>query len=240
MARVARRSGVGLVLYTAHAGWAHPWSARLRGAVFALIGLGLIAAFATYHPTDPSFNAASAEAPRNAMGGLGAAAADLALQSLGLGAWLIAATMVISGLLRVAQRNPAAFRWGTRWRVALAFIGVLCLVGLLAAPSPPANWPLAQGLGGVWGEIVLAVTGQAIAKAHLPGATLIAAVLLGAVGLAALATRHRGAADRRRRHGLDGGPPSSARPVVRPASGACARPRPSPVARAERAWLRPV
>jgi S-DNA-T family DNA segregation ATPase FtsK/SpoIIIE len=186
MARVARRSGVELLVHTAHAGWAHPLSARVRGAMIAAMGLALVAAFATYHPTDRSFNAASAEAPRNLMGGLGAAAADLGLQSLGLGAWLIAAMMVISGALRIAQRDPAAVRWRTRWRVLLGVIGVPCLVGLLAAPTPPANWPLAQGLGGVWGEILLAIAGHGLAKVHLPGASLIAAVLLGAVGLTAL------------------------------------------------------
>jgi S-DNA-T family DNA segregation ATPase FtsK/SpoIIIE len=187
MARVARRSGVELLVHTAHAGWAHPLSARVRGAVIAAMGLALVAAFATYHPTDPSLNAASAEAARNLMGGAGAVAADLGLQSLGLGAWLIAAMMVISGVLRIAQRDPAAARWRTRWRVLLGVVGVLCLVGLLAAAAPPANWPLAQGLGGVWGEILLAAAGRLLARTHLPGAGPVAAVLLGAVGLTALA-----------------------------------------------------
>jgi S-DNA-T family DNA segregation ATPase FtsK/SpoIIIE len=186
MARVARRSGVELLVHTAHAGWAHPVSARARGLAFALIGAALFAAFATYHPTDPSLNAASSEAPRNLMGGAGAVAADIGLQSLGLGAWLIAAMMTVSGLLRLAQRDPAAFRWKTRWRVLLGVIGVLCLVGLLAAAAPPANWPLAQGLGGVWGEILLAAAGRLLAKAHLPGAELIAAGVLGIIGLTAL------------------------------------------------------
>ncbi|MDR3510341.1 MAG: DNA translocase FtsK 4TM domain-containing protein, partial [Caulobacteraceae bacterium] len=187
MARVARRSGVELMVQAAHATWAHPWTARARGAAVAGLGLALVAAFATYHPTDPSLDAASTEAARNIMGGAGAVAADLGLQSLGLGAWLIAAMMVASGLIRLAQRDPAAARWRTRWRVTLGLAGVLCLVGLLAAPAPPANWPLAQGLGGVWGSILLALAGHALAAIHLPAASLIAAVLLGAVGLTALA-----------------------------------------------------
>ena len=187
MARVARRSGVELFVHTAHAGWAHPLSARMRGAMIALMGLGLTLAFATYHPTDPSFNAASSDAAQNLMGGLGATAADLFLQSLGLGAWLIAAMMVITGVLRVAQRNPAAFRWKTRGRAMLGVIGVLCLVGLLAAPPAPAGWPLAQGLGGVWGQILLALASKPLAHAHLPASGVITALLLGVLGLAALA-----------------------------------------------------
>ncbi len=187
MARVARRSGVELLVHTVHAGWAHRLSARLRGAMIAAAGLALVVAFATYHPTDPSLNAASAETARNLMGGLGAVAADLGLQSLGLGAWLIAAMMVIAGLSRIAQRDPDAWRWRTRWRALLGLIGVLFLVGLLAAPAPPANWPLAQGLGGVWGDILLAGADRLLARAHLPEAGLIAAVLLGAVGVTALA-----------------------------------------------------
>jgi S-DNA-T family DNA segregation ATPase FtsK/SpoIIIE len=186
MARVARRSGVELAVHTAYAGWTHPLAARVRGALIAGLGLCLVAAFATYHPTDPSLNAASAEAPRNLMGAAGATAADLGLQSLGLGAWLIAGMMVISGIWRVAQSDPAAARWRGRWRVLLGLVGVLCLVGLLAAPAPPANWPLAQGLGGVWGQLLLAVTGQGLARIHLPGAELIAAALLGAMGVTAL------------------------------------------------------
>ena len=187
MARVARRSGVEMLAYSAFSGWTHPVSARLRGAIFAAMGVSLIVAFSTYHPTDPSLDAASAEAAHNMMGAPGAMAADLGLQSLGLGAWLIAAMMVISGVIRLSQRDPAAFRWRTRWRVSVGFFGVLCLAALLAAPAPPVGWPLAQGLGGVWGEILLAAAGRLIAKAHLPGATWIAAILLGALGLGALA-----------------------------------------------------
>jgi S-DNA-T family DNA segregation ATPase FtsK/SpoIIIE len=176
-----------MLAHAAHSGWAHPVSARLRGLMFALIGVGLITAFATYNPGDPSLNAASSLAPRNAMGEPGAMAADLGLQTLGLCAWLIAAMMVVSGLIRLLQRDPAAARWRTRWRVSVGLVGVLCLAALLAAPPAPIGWPLAQGLGGVWGELLLAACGRLIAKAHLPGATWIAAALLGAAGIAALA-----------------------------------------------------
>jgi S-DNA-T family DNA segregation ATPase FtsK/SpoIIIE len=186
MARVVRRSSVEILALAVRSSWAHPISARLRGAVFAGLGLALIAAFATYNPADPSLDASSSAAARNLMGGPGALAADLALQTLGLCAWLVAATMVISGIVRLAQRDPAAFRWATRGRAFLGLIGVLCLAALLAAPPAPVGWPLAQGLGGVWGQLLLAATGRLVDRVHLPGATWIAAGLLGAVGFAAL------------------------------------------------------
>jgi len=147
MARVARRSGVELLVHTAHAGWAHPLSARVRGAMIAAMGLALIAAFATYHPTDPSFNAASPEAPRNLMGGVGATAADLGLQSLGLGAWLIAAMMVISGVCASPSAIPPSFRWRTRWRVLLGVVGVLCLVGPFGRAGAAVQLAAGPGAG---------------------------------------------------------------------------------------------
>jgi len=138
MARMARRSAVAIVATNVHAGWTHPTVARARGAVVACAGLLLIAAFATYRATDPSLDAASGERARNLLGGLGAEAADLSLQTLGLAAWLLAGLMIGAGVIRALARDPGKGKSRLRWRVFCGVVGALALAGVLAAPSPPA------------------------------------------------------------------------------------------------------
>jgi DNA segregation ATPase FtsK/SpoIIIE, S-DNA-T family len=187
MARVARRSGFELLIEAAQAQWAGPTLARFRGGMVAALGLALVVAFASYNAADPSFNAAGAGAPRNLLGGVGADVADMALQSLGLAAWLAALIMVISGLGRAAERDPAQGRGRLRRRAVVGSLGVIALAGLLAAPPTPETWPLARGLGGFWGQGLLDAFAALLSFARLPAADFVAAIALGAAGLAALA-----------------------------------------------------
>ena len=179
MARVARRSGLEWIMLTAWACWTHPMAARFRGGVIAALGLGLLVALASYHVTDPSLNAVSDEPARNLMGGLGAIWADIALQSLGLVAWPAVLFMLLFGLGRAADRDPDANRDGLRLRMLLSLVGMLALAGLLAAPAPPVNWPLARGLGGFWGDAILHGVAILFRFIRLPAPVLISAILLG-------------------------------------------------------------
>lgn len=186
MARAARRSSVELVWDAVRYGWAQPWSARFRGGVICVVGAGLLLAVATYDAADPSLNAATGRPATNALGGPGAALADIVMQSLGLSGWVAALLMLVFGLTRVSQPDPAAHRRDLRIRALVAGLGLLALAGLLAAPPHPAAWPLARGLGGFWGDGLLDLTAGILAFARLPGARLIAALLLAIAAVVAL------------------------------------------------------
>jgi S-DNA-T family DNA segregation ATPase FtsK/SpoIIIE len=184
MAKAGNGAG-GFVLQGLGMAWDHPASARLRGGVVAAFGLCLILAFASYRAADPSWNTSAAGPIHNLLGATGAKLADAGLQSLGLAAWVAAALMVFSGLGRVSQRDPAAARARLRLRAGLGALGVLALAGLMAAPPAPAVWPLARGLGGVWGDEVLHLLARLFAYARVPYGLLVSA---GVLALAALGT----------------------------------------------------
>ncbi len=155
--------------------------------MITVLGVASIAALASYHADDPSWNTATAERARNLLGDFGAKLADLDLQSLGLGAWILAALMVIFGLSRAAHREPHSARGQLRLRALVGAFGVLALAGVLAAPPAPAVWPLAEGLGGLWGAGVLGLVAGLFRFARLPDAEWIAAGLLAVAAIGALA-----------------------------------------------------
>ena len=186
MARAARRSTTELLWDAFRYGWVQPWTARFRGGIITVIGAGLLLAIATYNATDPSFNAVTGEPARNALGGPGAMIADLLMQSLGLSAWGVALLMLVFGVTRVAQADPDAERKDLRQRAVVGSLGLLALSAVLAAPPPPAIWQLEKGLGGFWGDALLHMVASILGFAHIPGATLISAILFAIAAIVAL------------------------------------------------------
>jgi S-DNA-T family DNA segregation ATPase FtsK/SpoIIIE len=140
------------ILQTTRFTWRAPLLARLRGGVAAALGLGLGFALASYRAADPSWNTASGDRAHNLLGAGGAIAADLALQSLGLAAGALALFMILFGLSRAAHADPDAGRATLRWRALAGAAATLALAAVLSAPQPPRAWPLARGLGGLWGS----------------------------------------------------------------------------------------
>ena len=153
MAVAARKTASQIAAEAALGAWRHAASARFRGGLTAAVGGALAIALASWRASDPSLDASAAGAPGNLLGAAGADIADLAMQTLGLASWLVAAMLLALGIARAAEPNPDQTRKTLRWRALAGAAALLLLAAGLGAVAPPAIWPLASGLGGLVGEI---------------------------------------------------------------------------------------
>jgi len=180
MAAAARKTASQIAIEAMLDAWRHAASARFRGGLTAAVGGALALALASWRASDPSLDASSPGAPGNLLGAAGADIADLAMQTLGLAAWLVAALLLALGIARAAESNPDATRKTLRWRALAGAAGLLLLAGGLGAVAPPAVWPLAAGLGGLVGD--LEANGLA-ALGGMIGAPVAATIADGIIGL---------------------------------------------------------
>ncbi|MGZ9100395.1 MAG: DNA translocase FtsK 4TM domain-containing protein, partial [Brevundimonas sp.] len=157
--------------------WAAPIAVKFRGVLQALLAALLIAALVSWNPADPSLNAASGAAPSNWLGLNGALFADLFMQSLGLAAWPAGLLIIAFGLAAAIGDAIQQRLKPTPLKALSATGGVLALSAALSALAAPAAWPLAAGLGGLWGDAIVGVVRMACEALRLPGAPVIAAVL---------------------------------------------------------------
>lgn len=172
---------------TARIVWAAPFAVRFRGVLQAMLAALLLVALISWNPADPSWNAASAQAPTNWLGGAGATFADLIMQSLGLAAWPAVLLLIAFGLA-VAIGDALQHRLQpTPFKVFCAVVGVLLLSAALSAPAAPARWPLAAGMGGLWGDAVTGLTANGLGALKVPGARIILGVLFLVLALWSLA-----------------------------------------------------
>src|SRR5690606_9597643 len=134
---------------TARIVWAAPFAVRFRGVLQAMLAALLLVALISWNPADPSWNAASAQAPTNWLGGAGATFADLIMQSLGLAAWPAVRLLIAFGLA-VAIRDALHHRpLPTPLQIFRAAAAVLLLSAAPSAPGWPAKSPPAAGMGGL-------------------------------------------------------------------------------------------
>ncbi len=130
--RLGYRAAGGLLIVLAAAGWASlvSWSIH-----------------------DPSLNHATNVEPMNWLGPAGAVTADLALQSFGLGAIVLFLPLAAWGWHLLGARIP-----DRPWRRLLFWpLSALAIAGGLAAIPAPESWPLPNGLGGIMGDLAMAV-----------------------------------------------------------------------------------
>lgn len=137
------------------------------GFILLTIAVAAILGLISYHPQDPSWNAANAEGSSlNLIGGPGAWFADLTFQWLGLAAWLI--PIYVAGLGWIWIRSAERPQPYVRIIGAFLFLFVLC-----AALGLQADWMLWRGAihaGGVMGALL----GQSLVSAlNLTGAALL-------------------------------------------------------------------
>lgn len=214
--------------------WDAPFVVRFRGVLQALLATLLVVALVSWNPADPSLNAASSAPATNWLGTSGAIFADLFMQSLGLAAWPAAALTVAFGLAAAIGEAIQQRLKPTPLKALSATGGVLSLSAALSALAAPSAWPLAAGLGGLWGDAVIGLFADGSRALGIPGGGIISGVLFLAFGLWACgyAVGLR-AADFGEAIAWASGLRRSAQPTPRPA-------RPRPIAETDTAAPRPA
>ncbi|MDI1328062.1 MAG: DNA translocase FtsK 4TM domain-containing protein [Brevundimonas sp.] len=157
--------------------WGAPIAIKFRGVLQALLAALLLAALVSWNPVDPSLNAASGVAPTNWLGLNGALFADLFMQSLGMAAFPAALLLIAFGLAAAIGDVIQQRLKPTGLKALSAAGGVLALSAALSALAPPAAWPLAAGLGGLWGDAIVGLVRMTCTALRLPGAPIFAGVL---------------------------------------------------------------
>ncbi|MFO0287051.1 MAG: DNA translocase FtsK 4TM domain-containing protein [Brevundimonas sp.] len=171
----------------AHAVWRAPVVARFRSALLAVVAMLTLLALASWNPADPSLNAASGLAPSNWLGTQGATLADLVMQALGLAAWPAALLLLAFGTARaLAGAVSSRLNAGTG-RVQAAAGGVVALAAALSALAAPAAWPIAAGLGGLAGDVLVWAVSTAVSSLGLAGGRLVAGLIAAPLALGLLA-----------------------------------------------------
>ena len=127
--------------------------AELAGCVIlmGLVALGL--ALATWSIQDPSLNHATSAPVHNLLRAPGAIVSDFVMQMFGLASLAMMMPLAFWGWRLVTERRLPRIRM----RLALLFVGSLCAAGVAALLPVSAHWPLPTGLGGVLGDIVMAI-----------------------------------------------------------------------------------
>jgi S-DNA-T family DNA segregation ATPase FtsK/SpoIIIE len=120
------------------------------GVVLAAAGF-LLVSLITFSASDPSWNHATDAPVRNLLGAAGAAIADLCLQISGIAIVVPVLTLAFWGRILVGGRSIG---WIRRRIAAVVLATALLSVSAEALPVPD-GWPLATGLGGLSGALLL-------------------------------------------------------------------------------------
>ena len=136
---------------------------QLTGFFMVCLGAALAAVLITYHPSDPSWNLAIDGPAKNIFAFPGAVLADVMLQTFGVVAvfWVVA-------LMGWGIRSIVAIPLHWVFFRVLAFIcSVLLATAVAAQWSVPKAWRLPNSLGGVFGDILIHQSYEAVGTSAL-------------------------------------------------------------------------
>ena len=153
---------------------------ELFGLVLIALAVGFALMLATYSASDPGWMVATDQPAHNVLGRLGAAISSTLMTVGGLGAWGIP-TVILAWGLRFAAHQGAE---RVVSRVVFAVFAVALGSVYCATLVPDAAWPHSFGLGGLFGDTILASL-----LGFMPGSAVVALKLLSLfVALGFLAT----------------------------------------------------
>ncbi|WP_411816749.1 DNA translocase FtsK [Hyphococcus sp. DH-69] len=127
---------------------------RAGGLAMIVLGVWLMVALATFSISDPSLNTATPAQVQNMGGPLGAIAADLSLQWIGGGAFLLIAPLAIWGFFAMMKGAPEETPADFWHRLIAAPIALLAGAAFIASWPAPADWPYVVGSGGLLGDFI--------------------------------------------------------------------------------------
>jgi S-DNA-T family DNA segregation ATPase FtsK/SpoIIIE len=154
---------------------------RVLGLTLLTALTATVFALATWSVEDPSLGHASFGEVHNLMGYAGASLADFLIQMFGIAVVAFLAPPALWAI-RLSAARPSRL---TRRRLVAWLAAAALLCGAATVLTPPATWPLPTGLGGVAGDRV-ALVPHAVADSLFGAGSMVAEVLLGALGLALL------------------------------------------------------
>ncbi|MCO6391410.1 cell division protein FtsK [Aliihoeflea aestuarii] len=147
---------------------------KLAGTAILIVVAAIVAALATWNVADPSFSHATDNPVTNAAGYPGAVVSDILMQFFGLGSVVVLVPAIVWAIGLVLGRR--ILQPGKR---ALAWFGAAAIgAGIIGCVGAPPTWPLPSGLGGVFGDIVLALPGRFIGAYPSGMAGFVTAALL--------------------------------------------------------------
>ena len=124
---------------------------EITGAALVVLSGAYLGALTSYAPADPSLNSATDAPVLNWLGTPGATLSDIMVQTFGIAAYVPAAALMAWGVLLMRKLGVRQL-----WlRVTLALTAMVLLAIGAAALPPFMSWPLATGLGGVTGQVLL-------------------------------------------------------------------------------------